>query len=188
MIHSILIFRGKTVIHYEPIGQSISPTAPLLAFSPKSDIKYEHNLHLIMGMISGISGMITMLSGADSTNKFESFTTPEYRLDYYETVTGYKFIVMSTPNPHVNQAEVRADFDRLYQLLFVPLVIRNPLFDPLHPSGELRDACCNSFLEELPNHFRSLLKPLGDPYITATAPILQVQNRITSSSPGQALI
>ena len=181
MIYSLLIYRGKSIVHYEDFQAGTDDNA-LLSFSPKvQDNNKQHNLRLIMGMIAGVTGMISMLSGPGSTNTFESFTTPEYRLDYYETVSGYKFVVMSPPNPHVDPVDVRADFDRLYSLLFVPLVIRNPLFDPVNPTGDLRHSHCLAFVEELRNHFRSLTRVGQD------APVLQVGLQ-TKSLPVQPLI
>ena len=174
MIYSLLIYREKSIIHFEGFRLNDSSNDPLLSLSPKATDYKEHSLRLIMGMMSGLTGMIAMLSGPNSSSKFESFTTPEYRLDYYETVSGYKFVVMSPPNPHVSQVDIRADFDRLYSLLFVPLVIRNPLFDPEKPTGNLRDSHCLAFVEELRTHFRSLAR------VGTEAPILHVGPHSTS--------
>ena len=137
------------------------------------------SLRLVVGMLSAISGMVTMLSPGDSGNRFEGYSTPEYRLDFYETVTGYKFVVLSEPNPNVKSSEVRADFERLYSLLFVPLVIRNPLFNPRKLTGNLRDSFCHVFLDELRNHFHSLLNTQTDPVPNIPAPQAQFGYRQT---------
>ena len=172
MIYSILIYRGKKVIHYEELVPTGEIRSALIAFSPRAGDSKDQRLRLVMGMISAITGMFSMLSGADFSNRFESFSTPEYRLDYSETISGYKFVVVSSPNPSANRAEVRADFDRLYQLLFVPLVIRNPLFNPRDYSGDLRDSNCQVFLSELRNHFRSLTKTNEEPVGSLRPPTL----------------
>lgn len=158
MIYKILIYRGKKIIHVESLQSSASSDNLLISSSPKSCQDDNENVRLTIGMLAGIAGMVAMLSPSDVSNRFESYVTPEYRLDYFETVTGYIFVVLSDPREQVVNSEVRADFERLYNLLFVPLVIRNPLFDPKRFSGDLRDSNCDVFLSELRNHFHSLLK------------------------------
>ena len=161
------------MVHFEEFAQAHDTSTSLISFSPKSGQNKDERLRLVIGMLSAVGGMIGMLSGPESSNQFETYTTSEYRLDYFETVSGYKFVVMSSPNPYVTRTEVRADFDRLYQLLFVPLVIRNPLFDPKRISGDLRDSHCHVFLSELRTHFRSLTKPGDDPVGHVRTPLVQ---------------
>ena len=171
MIYSILIFRDSKVVHFEDFQQSTEAQQSLLSFSPKSGPEVSHDHHLLMGMLSAASGIASMLSPGENLNRFESLSTPEYRLDFFETPTGYKFVVLSAPNPSVSRADVRAEFERLYSLLFVPLVVRNPLFDPTQLTGNLRSSHCHVFVDELRNHFQSLTrKQPADPADHSQAP------------------
>ncbi len=141
MIYSISIFKGRELVHHEPVHYK---TASLDTDSKR----------LLVGMLSAVCGIVSMLSGNDSTPRFEMLTTPEYRIDYYETPTGYKFVLMSELGHDITRGEVRTEFERLYKLLFVPLVIRNPFYKPSMLSGDLRDSRCEVFISELRNHFQ----------------------------------
>jgi hypothetical protein len=159
MIYSIVIFRDNQIIHHERLA----------GVSAGSDAE-----RLLLGMLSAVRGIVAMLSSDDSGNRFESLATPEYRLDYYETPTGYSFCVLSSPDASANPAEIRSEFEKLYNLLFIPLVIRNPLFHPRRISGDLRDSCCLAFVAELRNHFKAFSRaPISNVHApVSTAPQL----------------
>ena len=159
MIYSVVIFRDNQIIHHERFGRDMKQS--LEAF--------QHSEKLLLGMISAVRGIVGMLSADNPTNKFESLTTPEFRLDYYETLTGYSFVVLSQAGIPVNSSEIRSEFEKLYNLLFIPLVIRNPLFNPRNLSGDLRDSSCFAFLGELKNHFQSFSRSVPS---KVTVPIM----------------
>lgn len=152
MIYSISIFKGRELVHHEPVHYK---TAALDTDAKK----------LLVGMLSAVSGIVAMLSGSEPSAKFEVLTTSEYRIDYHETPTGYKFVVMSDLSLTLTRAEIRGEFDRLYKLLFVPLVVRNPFFKPNILTGDLRDSHCDVFISELRNHFQGFNRkpPIPDP-------------------------
>lgn len=122
--------------------------------STKSSYGIRETNRFLMGMLSAVSGIVSMLSPGDESNKFETLSTSEYRLDFFESLTGYKFVVLSEPNDSISRFDVRAEFEKLYNLLFVPLVIRNPMFDPNDLVGTLLEAKCDVFIEELRRHFQ----------------------------------
>lgn len=165
MIFLIVIYRGNKIVHQEFFKQSTPPGngGDLVSFSPKSGVDTTHNEKLLMGMLSAVNGIVAILASGDSSTKLEALSTPEYRLDYFETISGYTFVVLSKPSS-VDTAVVRAEFEKLYNLLFVPLVIRNPLYSPTQSTGSLYDANCQVFVEELRNHFQCLRQPLGDEF------------------------
>jgi hypothetical protein len=154
MIYSILIYRDTKIIHFEELNRISLDPHSLVSLSPKANAESTQYNHLMIGMLSAITGIVSMLSSADSNVKFESMLTPEYRLDYYETLTGYKFVVLSNAGNPAPIAAVRSEFERLYSVFFVPLVIRNPLFDPKVLSGNLNDSNCQAFVAELRSHFQ----------------------------------
>ncbi len=108
---SLLIYRGNKILHSE----SFNRNRPEFSGGDK----------LTVGMLSAITSVISILSEADAGNRFESLSTPEFRLDMYQTLTGYTFVLLSGP-----QSESKIELlERIYSTLFVPLVVRNPLFD-----------------------------------------------------------
>ena len=54
---------------------------------------------------------------------FTSFKTPSYKLHYYETQTGYRFILLSDPSSD----SLRFVLRQLYSGPFIEHVVRNPL-------------------------------------------------------------
>lgn len=172
MIYSVIIYRDTKLVHHETFTKTRADDSNLLSFSPKSSSDLDHTYHLIMGMLSAVGGIVGLISKSGQESRFETLLTAEYRLDYYDTISGYKFVVLSDPLTELDEAAVRADFERLYSLLFVPLVIRNPLFDPARLSGNLNDSSCLVFVSELRNHFQSFNPPatLAPPSILVQSP------------------
>lgn len=172
MIYSVIIYRNTKLVHHETLSRTRADDSNLLSFSPKSSNDLDHTYHLIMGMLSAVGGIVGLLSGGSQESRFETLLTAEYRLDYYDTISGYKFVVLSDPLTVLDEAAVRSDFERLYSLFFVPLVIRNPLFDPSRVSGNLNDSSCHVFVSELRNHFQSFNPPatLAPPSILGRSP------------------
>jgi hypothetical protein len=166
MIYSIIIYRDNDMIHTEWINRSSEDMSSLPSFSPKSSVKSSHSEKLVVGMLSAICGIVSMLSPDDIGNKFECFITPGYRLDYYETQTRYRFVVISEPDPTISISEVRGEFEKLYNLLFIPLVLRNPLFHPRALTGDLRESHCHAFVDELRTHFQSFSRGFSSSQIT----------------------
>ena len=187
MIFSILIYRNTRILHFEDFGCGAVDDHSLLSLSPKVSNESRESNRFLIGMLSAVGGIVSMLSPGDEANKFEFLTTPEYRLDYFETVTGYKFVVMSEPNHTISRFEVRAEFEKLYNVLFVPLVIRNPLFDPCATSGSLTDSKCNVFIEELRNHFQVFNKQLSGSGTPPSNPLASAP-KLLSISPQSSLI
>ena len=180
MIFSILIYRNTRILHFEDFNSVTPGEESVVPFQAKMRKDHKESNRFLVGMLSAVSGIVSMLSPGDNSNKFESFSTSEYRLDYFETLTGYKFAVLSEPNNSLSRADIRTEFERLYTLLFVPLVIRNPMFDPSALSGTLRESECNVFIEELRSHFQIFKKqvvgsgtPPSNP-VSAPAPKLAI--------------
>ena len=171
MIYSILIYRDNKVIHFEEMIPVPSNSANLMAFSPKSNLPSGDSHHLLMGMVSAACGIASMLAPGEESNKFESLFTPEYRLDFFETVSGYKFLVLSAPTTTATREDVIGEFERLYNLLFVPLVIRNPLFNPSKLSGNLLDSSCHVFVQELRKHFQCFDRVPAPPQLVPPRPL-----------------
>ena len=57
---------------------------------------------------------------------FTSYRTPQYRLHLYETLTGYRFVLLSDPAVD----SLRFVLKQIYTGPFVDYVVRNPLVTP----------------------------------------------------------
>lgn len=67
-----------------------------------------------------------MVSNADGRDEaFTSYKTRDYRLHLYETLTGYKFVLLSDPGAD----SLRFVLRQLHTGPFVEYVVRNPLVD-----------------------------------------------------------
>lgn len=93
--------------------------------------------------------------GADARARrdeaFTSYKTPQYRLHLYETLTGYKFVLLSDPFAD----SLRFVLRQLYTGPFIEFVVRNPLIemdsrtqgidnDQVSPT---RLACCSRYTQ-----------------------------------------
>ncbi len=56
---------------------------------------------------------------------FTSYRTPHYKLHLYETITGYRFVLLSDPSAD----SLRFVLRQLYTGPFVDYVVRNPLIE-----------------------------------------------------------
>jgi len=65
--------------------------------------------------------MIKKLSGKDE--QFVSFKTSAYKLHLYETLSGYKFVMLSDPEAE----SLRTVLHSIYAGPFLEYVVRNPL-------------------------------------------------------------
>jgi hypothetical protein len=57
---------------------------------------------------------------------FKSFSTNAYKLHFYETPSGIKLILTTSPNV----GDMSKNLEHIYRALFVDLVMKNPLYTP----------------------------------------------------------
>lgn len=55
--------------------------------------------------------------------QFTAYRTSSYRLHLFETVSGYKFVMLTDPKTD----NIRAQLKRMYEGPFLEFVVRNPL-------------------------------------------------------------
>lgn len=73
------------------------------------------------GVILSLRNMVKRLSGRDES--FVSYRTSTYKLHLFETVTGYRFVMLSDPNAESLRFVMRS----IYTGPFLEYVVRNPL-------------------------------------------------------------
>ncbi|GAW83162.1 trafficking protein particle complex subunit 1 [Plasmodium gonderi] len=77
---------------------------------------------------------------------FNSFNTPFYKLHYFETLTAYKFIIIT----HKNTPNLSSLLRDIYKTIFLDLIILNPVYNI---GDEIQDKL---FDEKIINRIRSL--------------------------------
>ncbi|KAG0745596.1 hypothetical protein G6F57_009208 [Rhizopus arrhizus] len=86
-----------------------------------SVISIEEEAKLVYGVILSLRNFVRKLSG--SQDGFISYKTSTYRLHYYETPTGLKFVMNSDPNTE----NLKLVLKQIYIQLYVEFVVKNGL-------------------------------------------------------------
>lgn len=81
---------------------------------------------LLYGMLFSIKSFVNKLSPTDMKDGFLSYKTSKYRLNYYETPTGVKF-VMNTDTT-VTHPIVRDLLKSIYGQIYVEYAVKNPMY------------------------------------------------------------
>lgn len=105
------------------VGDDPSSTLPQTAVDgPKSNaLPFDEEAKLVYGVVLSLRNMVKKLSGRDE--QFTSYRTSAYKLHLYETMSGYKFIMLSDPSTD----GLRFILRQIYNGPFVDYVARNPL-------------------------------------------------------------
>ncbi|EKM54403.1 uncharacterized protein PHACADRAFT_96666 [Phanerochaete carnosa HHB-10118-sp] len=84
-------------------------------------LPFDEEAKLVYGVVLSLRNMVKKLSGRDET--FVNYRTSTYKLHLYETLSGYKFIMLSDPNAD----SLRFVMRQIYAGPFLEYVVRNPL-------------------------------------------------------------
>ncbi|KAI0275551.1 Sybindin-like protein [Russula aff. rugulosa BPL654] len=84
-------------------------------------LPFDEESKLVYGVVLSLRNMVKRLSGRDES--FVSYRTSTYKLHLFETVTGYRFIILSDPNADSLRFVMRS----IYTGPFLEYVVRNPL-------------------------------------------------------------
>ncbi|KAI0374135.1 snare-like protein [Pilatotrama ljubarskyi] len=104
---------------------------PTQTFSPvaqqppqqTSSLSFDEEAKLVYGVVLSLRNMIKKLSGKDE--QFVNYQTSTYKLHLYETLSGYKFVMLSDPNAD----SLRFVLRQIYSGPFLEYVVRNPLVE-----------------------------------------------------------
>lgn len=107
-------------------------------------LPFDEEAKLVYGVVLSLRNMVKKLSGRcvvsshligslqsplmlmNRDEAFTSYRTPQYRLHLYETLTGYRFVLLSDPAVD----SLRFVLKQIYTGPFVDYVVRNPLVTP----------------------------------------------------------
>ncbi|THH30778.1 hypothetical protein EUX98_g3403 [Antrodiella citrinella] len=88
---------------------------------PQTGLPFDEEAKLVYGVVLSLRNMIRKLSGKDE--QFVNYRTSSYKMHLYETLSGYKFVMLSDPNAD----SLRFVLRQIYAGPFLEYVVRNPL-------------------------------------------------------------
>ncbi|KAJ1939976.1 TRAPP complex subunit bet5, partial [Linderina pennispora] len=99
--------------------------------SAQRNLPMEEEAKLVYGVAFSTRNIVNKLSGKDgpqggNPGGFMSFATNTYRMHYYESSTGVKFILNTDPHT----ASMQQVLEMIYRNIYVEYVTKNPLFNP----------------------------------------------------------
>ena len=75
------------------------------------------------GMIFSIKSLVSRLSTVSTKESFTSYGTTKYKLHFFETATGLKFVL----NTDTSVGSLNDTLRNIYSTIYVEYVVRNPL-------------------------------------------------------------
>ncbi|XP_046546287.1 trafficking protein particle complex subunit 1-like isoform X2 [Haliotis rubra] len=113
----------------------------------QSGISKEEEFKLMYGMIFSIKSFVNRISPTDMKDGFMNFKTSKYKLHFFETQSGLKFIM----NTDLNVGSVKETLQLIYSSIYVEYVVKNPLCCLDQPiTSELFKAKLDDFVRGLP--------------------------------------
>eukprot|EP00301_Raphidiophrys_heterophryoidea_P017455 c2745_g1_i1.p1 GENE.c2745_g1_i1~~c2745_g1_i1.p1 ORF type:complete len:159 (+),score=23.44 c2745_g1_i1:52-477(+) len=101
---------------------------------------------LMFGMLFSLKQFVSKLS-PDPRDGVHCCKTPTFKLHYFETLTGIRFVVNTDPNV----PDLRETLKHIYSNIFVEFVVKNPLYVLNSPIND-----CELFQSNLQKYVRSL--------------------------------
>ncbi|KAK0454681.1 Longin-like domain-containing protein [Armillaria borealis] len=139
-IHSLYIYdRHCACVYYQDwhrtrrpklaVEGGIMPATPVSSASAamisgpitSTGLSFDEEAKLVYGVILSLRNMVKKLSGRDE--QFVNYRTSAYKLHLFETISGYKFVMLSDPNAD----SLRFVLRQIYVGPFLQYVTRNPL-------------------------------------------------------------
>ncbi len=97
-------------------------------------------------MLFSVKSFVTKLSPDDMKDGFHCYKTSKYRLNFYETPSGLKFVINT--DTAVTHPIVRDLLQNIYGKIFVEYVIKNPMYNQGEPvKCELFEARLDEFVK-----------------------------------------
>jgi hypothetical protein len=115
--------------------------------SKKDLIRLEGDMKLMYGLIYSLKAFVKGIAPKENES-FRSFNTSTYKLHFYESPTGFKFIFLSDPNA----GDLDERLTDIYAKIFVPYVVSNPLYVPFEKID------CHLFTDNLDKYVQQYMQ------------------------------
>jgi len=110
---------GVVVAVNEQHSSSGLRTTPITT-EPMSALSFDEEVKLVYGVVLSLKNMVKKISGRNES--FVSYRTSTYKLHFLETMSGYRFLLLSHPAAD----SLRSALRQLYAGPFLEFVVRNP--------------------------------------------------------------
>lgn len=112
----------------------------------EAGISKDEEFKLMYGMIFSIKSLISRLSVTSAKEGLIGYTASNYKLHYFETPTGFKFVM----NTDMSVDNIQDVLRNIYARIFVEYVVRNPVALPGQPvKSELFIAKLDEYVQNL---------------------------------------
>lgn len=136
-VHNLYIFdRNGNCLYYNEWNRK-----------KQAGISKEEEFKLMYGMLFSIRSFVSKMSPLDMKEGFQSFQTSKYRLHYYETPSGLKFVM----NTDLSVTNARDTLQHIYSNLYVEFIVKNPVCASTQTlESELFSSRLDAFIRALP--------------------------------------
>eukprot|EP01071_Lankesteria_metandrocarpae_P000327 Lankesteria_metandrocarpae@DN1046_c0_g1_i1.p1 len=133
MIFGLYIFHRQycVFLHTWSHNYSGDKSGKTSSRAPKGRTVSRSDQKLLSGLLFSLKSFSLKMSPSSSTGgalrqPFNSFTTSVYKLHCYETLSGYKFVLMTDPTV----PEMSSHLQNIHQTIFVDHVVWSPSYVP----------------------------------------------------------
>ncbi|KAJ1646183.1 Trafficking protein particle complex subunit BET5 [Dispira simplex] len=108
----------------EPSTPYVWPKPFTTSTADPRDGRMDDEAKLVYGVVFSLKNMVTKLSHSKDSDGFVSYRTNSYKLHYYGTASGVRFVLLTDPTV----PSLRDVLRQIYLHIYLEYVIKNPLF------------------------------------------------------------
>eukprot|EP01137_Pigoraptor_chileana_P001124 Opistho-2@38288 len=112
-----------------------------------ASMSQDEEFKLMYGMLYSVKSFVTRISPKPVKDGLYYYKTSAYKLNFYETASGLKFVLNTDPNV----GDIRDVLQQIHSQIYVETLVKNPVYklgDPI--DSELFKSKLNAFVTALP--------------------------------------